>query len=131
MKKFKWKPTTHKQLRKQMGVFKRMLHLRDWKFYLNTKNVPSREMKLHLAEKDGEDDDDSPDYMFSGRGYVMDGRQEAYIWVPLGTCEADNEDPTEVLFHEISHIFYTAYHENEELMVSILSEAVFPLIKEI
>ena len=133
MKEYKWEPITRKQLLRKMNHYKRLLHLRDWKLYLNTKSMPCKVMKLYQAEK-GYDDANVPSYRNSGETFVREEAQEAYIWVSLALAkEANNggENATEVLLHEMLHVFSAAYRDNEELRVRILSEVIFPLLGEI
>lgn len=132
MKEYKWKPVTVKELRQLMARLKQLFHLRDWKLHLDTKTMPCPTMKLYLAEQ-GYDDENKPFYRTSGTSYCLPDRQEAYIWIPLALArdgEDGGEDASEILLHEMLHIFSAAYKE-EEIRVMILSETLFPLLGEI
>ena len=115
----------HKQLHRKVKDYQNLFHLRDWTIHLNTGMVPCNEMKLWLAE--GED---LPAHKYSGMAYSLPDRQEAYVWVPVQSLiESGDESVEEVLCHEMLHVMFAAYPDNEELKVRILSPLVYDLTK--
>ena len=125
MDKHKWTPCTHNRLVALTKKYMPMLHLSDWTIHIDCNGVPRKEIKIYIAERD-----EPPAYRTSGTTYCLPDQQEAFIWIPIDLAREDDECAQEILWHEMLHVFFAAYPDNEELRTRILAEVIYPRLKE-
>jgi len=101
-----YRPRTHNFLLKKLRQTLNTMQMRDWQVELYYGDIPPTCLQSQ-SDKVG-----ACKYWI----YNLD----AVIWVNWSGCKADNQDPLDVLLHEVAHI-WLAYETNEERQANILA----------